>query len=68
MAKKVTKKPAVKKSKKKQPTVKKPYVPVEKDNRLIDFLKEKFKNQLKLNKLEIIYGDILDFNIKINKK
>ena len=41
---------------------------VEKDNRLIDFLKEKFKNQLKLNKLEIIYGDILDFDIKINKK
>lgn len=39
-------------------------IAIEKDNDLASFLKEKFANDLKNKKLEIINGDILDFNIK----
>jgi len=37
-------------------------IAVEKDDRLIEFLKEKFAVEITANKLEIIHGDILDFN------
>lgn len=35
-------------------------VAIEKDNRLIDFLKEKFEKEIFEKKLELIHGDILD--------
>lgn len=41
---------------------------VEKDDRLIYFLKEKFKEDIKLEKLKIIHKDILDFEDKNIKK
>jgi len=37
-------------------------IAVEKDDRLISFLQEKFVGEIKNNKLEIIHTDILDFN------
>ncbi len=37
---------------------------IEKDTRLIEFLNEKFKKDIKNKKLKIIEGDILDFDIK----
>ena len=37
-------------------------VAIEKDRELIEILKEKFKEEIKNNKLEIIDGDCLDFN------
>jgi 16S rRNA (adenine1518-N6/adenine1519-N6)-dimethyltransferase len=37
---------------------------VEKDNRLIEILEEKFKDQILDKKLQIIHDDILDFNIE----
>ncbi len=41
---------------------------VEKDDRLIDFLNEKFKKQVKNGQLEIINQDILDFDINLEEK
>ena len=37
-------------------------IAVEKDNRAIPFLQEKFANEIKSNKLELVHGDILDFD------
>ena len=37
-------------------------IAVEKDDRLIGFLQEKFALEIKNGKLEIVHGDILDFN------
>ena len=36
-------------------------IAVEKDKRLIDFLKEEFKEEIKNKKIELIYGDVLKF-------
>jgi len=38
-------------------------IAVEKDDRLIEFLQEKFAGEIKNNKLELVHGDILDFNL-----
>ncbi len=38
-------------------------IAVEKDRRLISFLKEKFSNEIRSGKLELIEGDILEFSI-----
>jgi len=40
-------------------------IAVEKDQRLIEFLQEKFKKEIQNKKLELIYGDILKMNPKI---
>jgi 16S rRNA (adenine1518-N6/adenine1519-N6)-dimethyltransferase len=37
---------------------------VEKDDTLVEFLKEKFKNEVKIKKIEIINEDILNFDLK----
>lgn len=37
-------------------------IAVEKDDRLIEFLQEKFAEEIKEGRLEIIHGDILDFD------
>ncbi|MHB0978323.1 MAG: 16S rRNA (adenine(1518)-N(6)/adenine(1519)-N(6))-dimethyltransferase RsmA [Minisyncoccota bacterium] len=37
-------------------------VAVEKDDNLFEFLKEKFKKEIEANKLDLIHGDILDFD------
>lgn len=37
-------------------------IAVEKDDRAIPFLNEKFKNEIDLGKLKIVHGDILDFD------
>jgi len=44
-------------------------IAVEKDNELIDFLKDKFKKEIANKKLELIYGDALEFdpNLYITK-
>jgi 16S rRNA (adenine1518-N6/adenine1519-N6)-dimethyltransferase len=42
-------------------------IAVEKDDRLIPFLQEKFTEAIKENKLEIVHGDILDFNLPNNR-
>ena len=47
--------------------VKKVFV-VEKDDRLIPFLKEKFDKEIKEEKLEIIHGDILEENLNFLPK
>jgi len=39
-------------------------IAVEKDNRLIELLQEKFAIAIKSGKLELVYGDILDFAIE----
>lgn len=36
-------------------------IAVEKDDRLIEFLQDKFAVEIKIGKLEIVHGDILDF-------
>jgi 16S rRNA (adenine1518-N6/adenine1519-N6)-dimethyltransferase len=43
-------------------TIAKKVIAVEKDDRLIEFLQEKFAEEIKNNKLELIHGDILDFD------
>ncbi len=43
-------------------------IAVEKDDRAIPFLHEKFANEVKNGQLEIIHGDILEFNEKIHPK
>lgn len=43
-------------------------IAVEKDDRAIPFLQEKFANEVKNGQLEIIHGDILEFNEKIHPK
>ncbi len=40
-------------------------VAVEKDDNLFEFLKEKFKKEIEANKLDLIHGDILDFDPNI---
>jgi len=43
-------------------TVAKKVIAVEKDDRLIEFLAEKFAEEIKMGKLEIVHDDILEFN------
>ena len=43
-------------------------VAIEKDDLLVDFLKEKFQNEIKNKKLILIHEDILDFEIPKNIK
>ncbi len=38
-------------------------IAVEKDKELVDFLKDKFELEIKSGKLELIFGDILKFNL-----
>lgn len=38
---------------------------IEKDDNLFEFLKEKFKKEIEINKLDLIHGDILDFDPNI---
>lgn len=45
-------------------TVAKKVIAVEKDDRLIEFLQEKFSEEIKNGKLEIIHDDILDFDMQ----
>jgi len=42
-------------------------IAIEKDDRLIEFLKEKFASELSGGKLELIHGDILDLNLESYK-
>jgi 16S rRNA (adenine1518-N6/adenine1519-N6)-dimethyltransferase len=44
--------------------VAKKVITVEKDDRLIEFLQDKFTVEISAGKLEIVHGDILDFDIK----
>lgn len=43
-------------------------IAIEKDDRAIPFLTEKFQNELKNGQLEIIHGDILEFDESKNEK
>lgn len=38
-------------------------IAVEKDDRLIDYLKEKFSSEIRSGKLNLVHGDILEFNL-----
>ena len=37
-------------------------VAIEKDDQLFEYLKDKFKKEIENNKLDLIHGDVLDFN------
>ena len=41
---------------------------IEKDDRAIPFLQEKFLNEIKTDQLEIIHGDVLEFNESTHEK
>lgn len=43
-------------------------VAIEKDDRAIPFLQEKFSNEIKSGQLEIIHGDVLEFDEKNHEK